>query len=191
MATQANVKNGVNLDNIQSLLDAISADPKVANVQFRARSKWLGGTQAEVTVSELHSNGQNIREADKKFKLIVDEPAVLGGADEYPNPVEYLASALCGCLTAGIATNAALFGTDIDQIEVEVDVNFDIHGVLGLDRSKPNGPLNLDYRVRLKGKDGVSTEQLRKSKETLDKKSPIKNTIELPLQISTSFEIID
>lgn len=187
----ANIRNGVNLDNISGLLEAIEADPKVANVQFRARSKWLGGTKAEVTVSELLSNGQNIRGPEDGFKLVVDEPAVLGGTDDHPNPVEYLASALCGCLTAGIATNAALFGTDLENIEVQVEVNFDIHGVLGLDRSKPNGPLDLHYKVKLKGKNGVTPEQLRKSKETLDKKSPIKNTIELPLRVTTEFEIED
>ncbi|MBT8218880.1 MAG: OsmC family protein [Bacteroidia bacterium] len=186
-----NVKNGVMLDNIDALVTAIKDDPAVANVQFKAKSKWLGGTQAEVTVSELHSNGQNIRPAERNFKLIVDEPGVLGGKDEHPNPVEYIASALCGCLTAGIATNAALFGTDLEEIQVEVDVNFDIHGVLGLDRTKPNGPLDLHYKVKLKGKDGASLEQLTKSKETLDKKSPIKNTIELPLKVTTEFEIME
>ncbi len=186
----ATIKNGINLDSIENLVNAIKADPAVANVQFKAKSKWLGSTQAEVQVHELHSNGQNIREGGNKFTLRVDEPAVLGGADEYPNPVEYLASALCGCLTAGIATNAALFGADLERIEVEVDVNFDIHGVLGLDRSKPSGPLDLHYKVKLKGKDGVTPDQLRKSKETLDKKSPIKNTIELPLRVTSEFELL-
>jgi hypothetical protein len=38
--------------------------------------------------------------------------------------------------------------------------------------------------VTLKGKNGASVEQLLKSKEILDKKSPIKNTIELPLRIT-------
>ncbi|MCT4622798.1 MAG: OsmC family protein [Schleiferiaceae bacterium] len=187
----ATIKNGVNLDNIQSLVSAIENDPKVANVQFKAKSKWLGSTKAEVEVHELLSNGQNIREGGNKFKLVVDEPAVLGGADEYPNPVEYLASALCGCLTAGIATNAALFDTELEKIEVEVDVNFDIHGVLGMDRSKPNGPLDLHYKVKIKGKDGVDPSKLQKSKETLDKKSPIKNTIQLPLNVTTEFEVME
>lgn len=187
----ATIKNGVNLDNIQGLTDAIKSDPSVANVQFKAKSTWLGSTQSEVEVHELLSNGNNIRQGGSKFTLRVDEPGVLGGADEYPNPVEYLASALCGCLTAGIATNAALFGTELEKIEVDVDVNFDVHGVLGLDRSKPNGPLDLHYKVRLKGKDGVTREQLLKSKETLDKKSPIKNTIELPLRVTSEFEIMD
>lgn len=187
----ATMKNGVNLDNIENLVGAIHENPKVANVQFKAKSKWLGSTQSEVEIHELHSDGNNIREGGNKFTLRVDEPGVLGGADEYPNPVEYLASALCGCLTAGIATNAALFDTELEKIEVEVDVNFDVHGVLGLDREKPNGPLNLHYKVKLKGKNGVDVAKLQKSKETLDKKSPIKNAIELPLHITTEFEIIE
>lgn len=185
----ANIKNGVNLDNIEALVGAIQNDPEVAKVQFKASSEWKGGTQASVTVSELFSNGNNIRGEASKFNLMVDEPAVLGGKDEHPNPVEYLASALCGCLTAGIATNAALFGTELEKINVEVLVNFDIHGVLGLDRSKPNGPLDLHYKVTLKGKNGASVDSLIKSKETLDKKSPIKNTIELPLKVTTEVVI--
>ncbi len=184
-----NIKNGVNLDNIEALVGAIQNDPKVAQVQFKAESEWKGGTKAAVTVSELFSNGQNIRSETSKYSLMVDEPAVLGGTDEHPNPVEYLASALCGCLTAGIATNAALFGTDLEKIKVEVFVNFDIHGVLGMDRSKPSGPLDLHYKVTLKGKNGATKEQLTKSKETLDKKSPIKNTIEFPLKVTSEIVI--
>jgi uncharacterized OsmC-like protein len=184
-----NIKNGVNLDNIEALTGAIKNDPKVALVQFKAQSEWKGGTKSAVTVSELFSNGNNIRSEASKFHLMVDEPAVLGGSDEHPNPVEYLAAALCGCLTAGIATNAALFGTELEKINVEVLVNFDVHGVLGMDRTKPNGPLDLHYKVTLKGKNGASVEQLLKSKETLDKKSPIKNTIELPLRITTEVVI--
>ncbi len=184
-----NIKNGVMLDNINALTTAITGDKDVAKVQFKAKSKWLGGTKAEVTVSELHSNGQNIRPPERNFKLIVDEPGVLGGTDEHPNPVEYVATALCGCLTAGIATNAALFGTDLEEIKVEVDFNFDVQGVLGMDRSKPNGPLDLHYKVTLKGKNGATRDQLLKSKTTLDKKSPIINTIQLPLRVTTEFHI--
>lgn len=181
----ATVRNGVILDNIENLVNACKENPDTAKVQFKASSKWRGGTQAEVTISEMFSNGSNIMGPERDFKVIVDEPAVLGGKDEYPNPVEYLASALCGCLTAGIATNAALFGTELEKIDVEVKVNFDIQGVLGIDRTKPSGPLDLQYKVTLKGKNGATKEQLLKSKETLDKKSPIKNTIELPLRVTT------
>src|SRR5690349_2173109 len=135
--------NGVDLDNISALLNGIRENKDMAKVTFKAKSQWQNGTKAEVTISEMHSNGKNISSPDRVFKLMVDEPEVLGGTDKFPNPVEYLAAALCGCLTAGIATNAALFNTELEKIDIDVDVNFDVQGVLGLDRSKPNGPIDL------------------------------------------------
>ena len=33
------------------------------------------------------------------FKVTIDEPAILGGTDQAPNPVEYLLLAQAGCLS--------------------------------------------------------------------------------------------
>ena len=183
------MRNGVNLTNIEALVGAIEDNPALAEVQFKASSTWLGGTQAQVEINSLMAGGQDIARDGRHFTLVVDEPPELGGTDVAPNPVEHLAAALCGCLTAGIATNAALFETEIDRIEVDVEVNFNIKGVLGLDRSFPNGPLNLHYKVRVGGPG--APEAMERSKETLDRKSPVKNTIELPLQVTTEFELIE
>lgn len=179
--------NGVNLENIQQLVEAVKENPELGNVRFMARSQWQGGTKAEVSVTELHAGGQNIGREGRQFTLMVDEPPQLGGTDEAPNPVEYLAAGLCGCLTAGIATNAALFGTDLEKIEVTVEADFDIHGVLGLDKAKPNGAVQLHYTVKLKG--AGPTDKLTKSKETIDRKSPVRNTLELPLTVTTGIVI--
>jgi uncharacterized OsmC-like protein len=183
------IRNGVNLTHIEGLTGAIAENPAVAEVQFKATSVWKGGTQAEVSIGPMISGGTDISDESRRFTMTVDEPGVLGGADDYPNPVEYLATALCGCITAGIATNAALFDIELTKIEVDVDVNFNIHGVLGMNRDYPNGPLDLHYAVRLAGPG--ATELMAKSKETIDRKSPIKNTIELPLRVTTSLEIVD
>lgn len=186
-ATSNKIVNGVDLKKIEGLVNAIKENPDLAKVTFHARSTWLGSTKAKVNIGPLTAGGMNISPENRNFTLIVDEPGVLGGLDEYPNPVEHLAAALCGCLTAGIATNAALFGTELTKIDVNVDVNFDIHGVLGLNREVASGPLNLHYKVKLAGPG--AKEAMEKSKLTLDKKSPIKNTIELPLHVTTEVEI--
>jgi len=182
------IRNGVNLTEIENLLEAIEENPELANVVFKAKSEWVDGTQAKVSISDLIAGGNNMAGPDRDFSLTVDEPTFLGGKDEHPNPVEYLAAALCGCITAGISTNAALFETELEKIDVEVDVNFDVKGVLGLDENSANGALSLDYKVTLKGSD---KEGAIKSKETIDRKSPVKNTIELPLKISTEIEYED
>ena len=112
--------NGVNLSSISSLIDAITASPALANVTFKACSQWQGGTRTEVTIGEVHANQANISSPDRQFTLHVDEPPYLGGQDSAPNPVEMIAAGLCGCLTAGIATNAALFGTELEKIQVDL-----------------------------------------------------------------------
>jgi uncharacterized OsmC-like protein len=183
-----NIKNGVNLTNIDNLIRAIQETPGIANVQFMAKSTWGGSTKAIVEIAPCLANGLDISPPTRNFKMVVDEPGVLGGDDTAPNPVEYLAAALCGCLTAGIATNAGLFNVQLDKIEVEVAVDFDINGVLGLNDQTPSGPLSLHYTVKLGGPGAA--EAMERCKTTIDHKSPIKNAINLPLTVTTDFEII-
>jgi uncharacterized OsmC-like protein len=138
-------------------------------------------------ISDLHAGGQNIARAGRKFAVAIDEPPELGGTDEAPNPVELVAAGLCGCITAGIATNAALFDTEIEGIEVDVEMDFDIHGVLGLKNDVPNGATELRLTVKLKG---ANAEKLTKAKEAIDRKSPVKNTLEMPLKIISKVEVV-
>ena len=169
--------NGVDLAPVGQFIEAVKGDRKVAHVTFRATSHWSGGTGSDVTITEFLSNGAAASPAGRHFKLKVDEPHVLGGADAAPNPVEYLAAGLCGCITAGIATNAELFGIALDKIQVDVDVNFDVTGLLAVDRSVPTGSTGIKYTVRLKGGDGVTRAQLEKCKTVIDGKSPVRNTL--------------
>ena len=179
--------NGVNLASIGSLIDAIKGSPAMADVKFKARSEWKGGTRTEVTIDEVHSNNTNISGPDRRFTIQVDEPIYLGGTDLAPNPVEVMAAGLCGCITAGIVTNSAMFGTELEKVNVEVTVDFDVNGVLGLNKEAANGAIGLHYKVTLKAKDSANSDKLQRSKETIDRKSPVKNTLELPLRITREF----
>lgn len=177
--------NGVALEPIGQLVDAVKADAGVAKITFRASSQWQRGTRTAVSVSEFLSNGAAASPSGRTFQLMVDEPGVLGGADSAPNPVEYLAAGLCGCITAGIATNAELFGVSLDKLEVDVDVNYDIAGLLAVDRSVPTASTGIKYTVRLKGKDGVTREQLERCKAVIDGKSPVRNTLAGAIPMTT------
>jgi uncharacterized OsmC-like protein len=173
--------NGVQLSNIEALVEAVKANSRLANVRFAATSRWLGGTKTEVTITTIEAGGETITRPDRRFTLIVDEPPQLGGTDEHPNPVEYLAAGLCGCLTAGIATNAALFQTPLDTIEIDVEMDYDLRNVLALDRTGPKNVTELRYTVRLAGPG--AKEKMVRAKQTIDGKSPVRNTLELPLRV--------
>lgn len=178
--------NGVNLENIGGLIEAIQENNNLANVRFHVSSAWEGGTKTKVAVNDLFADENNIAREDRNFELLVDEPAQLGGTDEGPNPVEYIATGLCGCVTAGMATNGALFGTEFKQIDMDCDVHFDVRGVFGLEDTDtiPNGALSIDLNIRVKS--DAPADAVKKVKEVIDTKSPVKSTLQLPLTINTN-----
>jgi uncharacterized OsmC-like protein len=181
--------NGVQLENIEQLVTLIQSNPDFAKVKFSAKSRWLGGTRTEVTISKLEAGGETISRPDRHFTLQVDEPAELGGTDLAPGPIEYLAAGLCGCLTAGIATNAALFKTSLDKIDIEVEMDYDLHNILAVDRGGPKNVTELRYTVRLGGP--AAKEAQTRAKLTIDGKSPVRSTLELPLDIVRTDVIIE
>lgn len=175
--------NGIDVDSMQGFVDAVKADNGAAAVKFVAKSTWKGGTRCDATITEFYSNGQPASRPGRSFTVSMDEPPPLGGSDQYPNPAEMLAAALCGCLTAGIAANAALFGTEIDSLEVETEIDWNMLGLLGLDRQVPCGAKAIHYTVKLKGKG--SEAQLLRSKETLDRKSAVLNSYLQPIAVTS------
>ncbi|UTH74612.1 OsmC family protein [Chromobacterium sp. IIBBL 290-4] len=181
--------NGVDLAAIQQYQTSVKNDAAQGRATFIARSSWLGGTRSAIQVGEMRLAGANAASASRSFELRCDEPPQLGGEDSAPNPVELLAAGLCGCLTAGIATNAALFHTALEKLDVEVRCDWDMRGVLGLDKSIPNHALGIHYQVTLKGKPGVSEAQLEQCKAALDRKSAILHTLLNEIPATTSIRI--
>jgi uncharacterized OsmC-like protein len=180
--------NDVNLENVGNYVGAVKEDNNLAKVKFIAKSKWTGGTNCKVNLSEYLVNGAVGSPEGRNFSLECSEPGALGGLDNAPNPVEYLATALCGCLNAAIATNSALFNNQLETLEIETAVDFDLMGILGLDRDVTLGATHVHYKVKIKG---ANKEATLKSKETIDKKSGIKNTMILPITVTTEVEYID
>ncbi len=57
----------------------------------------------------------------RQFKVIVDEPAALGGTDQGPNPVEYLLAGYAGCLNVVAHIVAKELGLELKKLIIEVD----------------------------------------------------------------------
>ncbi|MCU0259068.1 MAG: OsmC family protein, partial [Solirubrobacteraceae bacterium] len=56
----------------------------------------------------------------RNHELTVDEPAVAGGTDEGPSPLEMLSGALAGCIAVTMEMYAARKGWELPSVEVEV-----------------------------------------------------------------------
>ena len=177
-----NIVNGVNLDALGGFVDAVKQGAVSPEIRFSAKSTWAGGTRAEVTIDQFFAGGAPAAPTGRSFRLVVDEPAALGGQDTAPNPVEYLAAGLCGCITAGIVTNAAMFGVEVEGLEVTVDADINVLGLFGIDRSVPSHCNRITYTVKLNGENPAA---LLKSKQVIDGKSPVRNTLANSIEIVT------
>jgi len=172
--------NGVNLEALGGFVDSVRNGIVSPDIRFSAKSSWAGGTRTEVLIDQFSAGGVNAAPSERFFKLVVDEPVALGGQDTAPNPVEYLAAGLCGCITAGIVTNAAMFGVKVEGLEVTVDADINVLGLFGLDRSVPSQCNRITYTVKLNGEDSAA---LLKSKQVIDGKSPVRNTLANTIEI--------
>ena len=175
--------NDVNLEGIMAVDKLVREQPAIGKCQFKARSTWQRGTKSQVTISGWFAGGGNMSPAPRRFTLMVDEPAELGGVDGAPNPIEVLLSALAGCVTAGIATNAQMFDVPVDAIDIDLEADVDARGMLGHDKSVRNGVSDIRYTVTIQSP--APEEKVRKVKETIDRKSPVRDTLAGPVNITS------
>ena len=96
-----------------------------------------------------------------------------------------MVAAFAGCLTSGIAANAALFNVPIEALSIEMEADIDFRGLLGHDKSVRNGFTDIRYTVTIQSP--ASEEQVRRCKETIDRKSPVGDTLANPVKISSTF----
>lgn len=171
-ATQtANRINGVDLTILKETVGAMQADPELGKCQFRTTNKWIGANHNRSTVTGFYG-GKQEQVHKQPFELHADEPPILAGGDEAPNPVEHLLHALASCVTTSLVAHAAVKGIHIEELESHVEGDIDLRGFLGLDATVPKGYTNIRMRYTVKPDD----ENLSKLKK-LAEFSPVYNTL--------------
>ena len=130
--------NGVDVEALKATLAAIESQPELAQFQFQADNEWLGGPVNRTTIEQFHGTCQ-LHEHAQPFVFDADEPPVLLGEDGNANPVEYLLTALAGCVTTAMVVHAAARGVRIHKLSSRLEGDINLLGFLGLDDSVRNG----------------------------------------------------
>lgn len=153
--------NGVGLDTLMATVRAIEATPELGACRFRARNRWMGGTQNQTMVKGFYGAKQEMTHR-KAFTMEADEPEILAGTDEAANPVEHLLHALASCLTTSMVAHAAVRGIEIEELESELEGDLDLRGFLGLAADVPKGytSIRANFRVKAKPEDLKQIEEL-------------------------------
>ncbi|GAA0252680.1 OsmC family protein [Cryptosporangium japonicum] len=144
--------NGVDTGALFATIDAVKADPRIAEFRFRATNTWVSGTHNRSTIDGFYGATQEMNHAEPR-SYDADHPAVLVGADHGPTGPEFLLHALAACLTGGIANIAAARGVTLTEVSSTVEGDIDLRGILGLDEGVRNGFSQIRISFHLRGDD--------------------------------------
>jgi uncharacterized OsmC-like protein len=182
--TVKNRVNGLDLDALGEVVDAIEQDKGKAMVGFDVTTRWTGQTRSETTVDGFTMAGERIT---RSHKIIADEPGELLGADSAPNPQELLMAAFNACITVGYVAGAALKGITLDSLEIKTRGELDLRGFLGLSDEVAPGYESIAYDVTIKG-DGTPA-QFAEIHETVMKTSPNYFNISRPIRVEGTLNV--
>lgn len=177
--------NDVDVEGFKELSRKVRENPALGKRTVKVRSTWKRGVKALVEIGAQDNQGKPVTPPTRRFFVTMDAPPGLGGVDAAASGMESVVAALAGCLTTGIATNASLFDIPIDALEIEMEADVDLRGLFGHDKSVRSGFSDIRYTVTIQSP--ASEEQVRKCKETIDRKSPAADTIANPVNVSSRF----
>jgi uncharacterized OsmC-like protein len=174
--------NGVNVEELFKTVDAVKKTAAIAKFRFRAYNTWIDGGHNRTSIRNFYGAGGEDTSRKTPFILDADEPKVLLGTDRGANPVEYVLTALAGCLTTSLVYHAAARGIAVEEVESHLEGDLDLRGFLGLSEEVRNGYENI--RVTFKIKADATEEQLRELVQLAQNRSPVFDIISHPVPVS-------
>src|SRR6516162_1058679 len=148
MTTASKVVNGINVDDLFSLIESVRRDPAKGATHWHVTTTWQGQTRSR---SQVEGFEIGCEEGKRRFSMDIDEPLELGGANRFANPQEYLIAALNACMTVGYVAQCAVHRITLESLVIETEGEIDLRGFLGIDPTVANGYESLRYKVRIKG----------------------------------------
>jgi uncharacterized OsmC-like protein len=143
------IVNGVDIPALGKSIHEFRHNPDLAQFRFRAHNRWLSrGGHSETKITEFY--GAKQENDGRQFRMEADEPPILLGSDDGPNPVEHLLNALATCLTGAMVYHAAARGIRIEECESELTGEIDLRGFLGISDEVRRGYQRIHVRFRVK-----------------------------------------
>lgn len=140
MTYQTTIKadNGVDTEALIGARGAFEQMPEAASFTFRSDCSWIQGTYSANKINGYYGLGQE-HERSRTFAIESDHPEVFHAADRAPTPTEIVLAALASCLTGGVASVAQYRGIQLRSVQVIVEGDVDVRGILGMDPEIRNG----------------------------------------------------
>jgi uncharacterized OsmC-like protein len=176
--------NGIPVEDVRALMGHVAADPAAGVTRWRVASKWEGRMRSSAQVDGFEIGGHAV---PRPFRMEVDEPLELGGANHFANPQEYLLTALNACMTVGFTALCALHGIELEVLEIVTEGDIDLRGFFGLDASVSPGYEHLDTCLHVRG--SASPAEFQKIFELMLATSPNVHNVTRPIALKACLTV--
>ena len=176
--------NGLDLNALGEVVEAIQEDAGKAKVSFDVTTRWQGQTRSETIVDGFTIAGERVA---RSHRIVADEPHELLGSDGAANPQELLMAAVNACMTVGYVAGAAVKGITLEKLEIRTNGTLDLRGFLGLDDTVPPGYEAIDYEVTIAG--NGTPEQFEEIHQAVMKTSPNYFNINRPIRMNGTLQV--
>src|SRR4051794_31951321 len=182
------IRNGVDTGQVYGTLDALKAQPELARFEFRVRNRWIDGTHSRSMIQDFSGAGGEDTSRPEPFIVDASEPPVLFGANQAPNPAEFLLHALAGCMTLTIVNVAAARKVELHEVTSTLSGVLDARGATGLDPSYRNGFERIDVAFSIKG--DAPAEKLQEIVERAKARSVVYDIVAHGVPVGVSAQVI-
>jgi len=178
------LRNGVDVDKLGGMVQAVKDNPKLAALQFSVHSEWKGGLKSE------HFGGQysvGITSARHKQRrtVVTDEPPEILGSDAGVSPAEMTLAALASCLMVGYSANAAALGINLKEVSLDLTGEGDLQGFMNLGNIRP-GLSKITVRVNIQA--DAPHSKIKELHDYVNAHSPIWDTLAHPVVVESKLE---
>ena len=176
--TQKENVNGIELKQIQGMLDAVKKQPQMAQGKLYANTVWKIGFNNEAKIKDFELGGA-INKTSRKTPFIIagDHPPELLGTNKGPASVEVLLAALGHCIGNGFAMYGASMSIPIESLTIDIEGHIDLQGMLGLPEPGKVRPGFQEILATYHVKSDAPRDQLEKLAKMSEDLSPVKDSL--------------
>jgi uncharacterized OsmC-like protein len=149
------------------------AEPASAVMDFASESCLQEGLRSEAVM--------------RAHRVVVDEPAALGGGDAGPNPVELILAALGTCQEITYRAYATALGIPLDKVAVKLIGTIDLKGFFAVDDAVRPGYQRISGTVHLQS--SASEEDLQKLRAAVNAHCPVLDIITKPVPVELDLQL--
>lgn len=134
------------------------------------------------------SGGMQVETKSRSFKLLIDEPEVLGGTNKAMSPVEALLCALGGCQAIVASAYAASEGVSFEEFYVEIEGDLDTDGFL---RKSDVRPGFQEIRYKMHFKTSEPRDKIEKFVKLIEHTCPVGDSLENKVTLINAGVVLD